>query len=435
MAEPRKPRRTRSVRTRITLVAVAVVAALLGIGAVGTVWTIDRVLTDQIAAQLDDDLDMIADTVESGESDAITDRDDDVLIALHTGGRTIVNDDDASELPSPDEISERAEARVDDEPMLILTEELGGDRGTLVIARSTEEVGDAVSAATMVLAVAVPIAVALIGVVVWAVAARALGPVERIRRQVDQVGADSLDQRVPRTGNDDEIDRLAATMNRMLDRVEDGYRTRQRFVSDASHELRSPLATMRQYAELERAHPGAAPPGELADVVLGEGARMQEIVEGLLLLAKLDEGSAQSGARGDVDLDDLALAEASRIRSSARPPSTAAASAPHGSAETRDSSLAPCETWSTTRYVTRAAPSRSARRSMVDRRCSGSTTTGTACPSRSGSASSNASPASMRRAHATPGAAGSDWRSSRRSCALTADPCGWRPLPSAGRAS
>lgn len=314
MAESRKPRRTRSVRTRITLVAVAVVAALLGIGAVGTVWTLDRVLTDQIASQLDDDFDMIADTVESGGPDAISDRDDDVLIALHTGGRTIVNDDDANQLPGPDEISERAETRVDDDPMLILSEDLGGDRGTLVVARSTEEVGDAVSAATMVLAVAVPIAVALIGVVVWAVAARALGPVDRIRRQVDHVGADTLDQRVPRTGNDDEIDRLAATMNRMLDRVEEGYRTRQRFVSDASHELRSPLATMRQYAELERAHPGAAPPGELADVVLGEGARMQEIVEGLLLLAKLDEGSAQSGARGDVDLDDLALAEASRIR-------------------------------------------------------------------------------------------------------------------------
>jgi len=302
------------VRTRITVVAVAVVAALLGIGAVGTVWTIDRVLTDQISAQLDEDLDAIADAVEADGASAVSDQDDDVLIALHTGTRTIVNDEDAADLPAPNDSGDRTEGRVDDDPVLILTEELGGDLGTLVVSRSTEEVGDAVRATTMVLAVAVPVAVALIGIVVWGVAARALGPVDRIRRQVDQVGADTLDQRVPRTGNDDEIDRLASTMNRMLDRVEDGYRTRQRFVSDASHELRSPLATMRQYAELARAHPTSASPDELADVVLDEGARMQEIVEGLLLLAKLDEGSAQSGARGDVDLDDLALAEVSRIR-------------------------------------------------------------------------------------------------------------------------
>lgn len=298
-------------RTRITVVAVAVVAILLGIGAAGTVWMLDRVLTDQIASQLDDDLDAVADAVDRSGSAAITERDDDVLIALHEDGRTVVNDEDALELPAPDELGERAEGTVDDEPVLILTDDT--DAGTLVIARSTEEVGDAVSAATMVLGVSVPIAVALIGVVVWLVAARALGPVDRIRRQVDHVGADSLDQRVPRTGNGDEIDRLAATMNRMLDRVEDGYRTRQRFVSDASHELRSPLATMRQYAELDRAHPGSAPPGELADVVLDEGARMQEIVEGLLLLAKLDEGSARAVA-ADVDLDDLAISEASRIR-------------------------------------------------------------------------------------------------------------------------
>ncbi len=307
-----KRRRTRSARTRITLVAVAAVAVLLGIGAVGTVWMIDRVLTGQIASQLDDDLDAIADAVDERGIAAIAEQDDDVLVALHTAQGVSVNDEDALELPHPRDTRGASGTRVDGEPVLIAAEET--DEGVLVVARSTEDVGDAVAAAATALAVAVPIGVALIGIVVWFVAARALGPVERIRRRVDQIGSDSLDQRVPRTGRGDEIDRLAGTMNRMLDRVEDGYRARQRFVSDASHELRSPLATMRQYAELACARPDSTPTGELAEVVLSEGLRMQDIVDGLLLLARLDEGAARGAVSADVDLDDLVLAEASRIR-------------------------------------------------------------------------------------------------------------------------
>lgn len=307
-------RRTLSVRTRITLIAVGAVAMLFGIGAFGTVWMLDRVLTDQIATQLDDDIDSIGDDVEDRGAKAVERRDDDVLIAVHTTDGVHLNDEDAAELPAPGSLIRGPfEIVVDGEPMLALAEDT--DEGVIVIARSSEHVGDAVRAASAVLAVAALLGVALIGVVVWLVAGRALGPVERIRRQVLQIGSDSLDQRVTQTGRGDEFDRLAGTMNHMLDRVEDGYRARQRFVSDASHELRSPLATMRQYAELTRTQPHAdATAEELADVVLSEGARMQDIVDGLLLLARLDEGVAHGSVAADVDLDDLALHEASRVR-------------------------------------------------------------------------------------------------------------------------
>lgn len=309
----RGERRTLSVRTRITLIAVGAVAVLFGIGAFGTVWMLDRVLTDQIASQLDDDIDAIGDEVEDRGARAVEQRDDDVLVAVHTAAGVYLNDDDAGELPTPDSLIRGAfEIVVDGEPMLVLAEDT--DESVIVIARSSEHVGDAVRAASAVLAVAALLGVALIGVVVWLVAGRALGPVERMRRQVLQIGSNSLDQRVTQTGRGDEFDRLAGTMNHMLDRVEDGYRARQRFVSDASHELRSPLATMRQYAELTRGQADTASSEELADVVLSEGARMQDIVDGLLLLARLDEGAARSSVAADVDLDDLALLEASRIR-------------------------------------------------------------------------------------------------------------------------
>jgi signal transduction histidine kinase len=159
--------------------------------------------------------------------------------------------------------------------------------------------------------VAVPLVLALVGGVVWVVTGRALAPVERLRRQVDAVDATDLGQRVD-PGANDELGALADTMNRLLDRIQQAQIAQRRFVSDASHELRSPLATIRQHAELAAAHPAASSLESLSEVALEEGARMQELVEGLLLLARLDERHRRTTA--EIDLDDLALAEAARLR-------------------------------------------------------------------------------------------------------------------------
>jgi len=78
-----------------------------------------------------------------------------------------------------------------------------------------------------------------------------------------------LHRRVPQPDADDEIGRLAATMNRMLERLESARNSQRRFVSDASHELRSPITTIRQYAEVALAHPDRMTAQELADVVAG----------------------------------------------------------------------------------------------------------------------------------------------------------------------
>ena len=136
-----------------------------------------------------------------------------------------------------------------------------------------------------------PLVLLVVGGTTWMVATRALAPVERIRREVEQITSDRLDRRVPEPGSRDEIHRLALTMNQMLGRLEDSHDRQQQFVADASHELRSPLASIRQTAEVARAHPGALPEGELADAVLEESARMQRLVEQLLLLTRADEGA------------------------------------------------------------------------------------------------------------------------------------------------
>jgi signal transduction histidine kinase len=95
--------------------------------------------------------------------------------------------------------------------------------------------------------------------------------------------------------------------------VRDAAERQRRFVADAAHELRSPVSSIRQHAEVASAHPATTDLHELATTVRAEGLRLQALVEDLLLLARLDEGRTM--ATRDVDLDDLVLTEANRLRS------------------------------------------------------------------------------------------------------------------------
>lgn len=300
----------RSIRARVTAGATLFVAVILVVAAVIAVPVLGRVLTDSVAESVDQDLDSLESQLEASPGRAqavVAGIDDDLVFRLQThDGTEVVNDEDAAELADTD--GEDATAvTVDDEAWLSATEDT--DAGTLTVARSMEHVDDMVSATTVLLVVAVPLMVVLVGLVVWVVTGRALRPVERLRRQVDRIEASDLSRRVD--PGDDELGALAATMNRMLSRLEQSQAVQRRFVSDASHELRSPLATMRQYAELAVAHPETVPTGELGEVVIAEGERMQDLVEGLLLLARLDEG--QRPPTAPVDLDDLVLREADRL--------------------------------------------------------------------------------------------------------------------------
>ncbi|WP_217178876.1 cell wall metabolism sensor histidine kinase WalK [Streptomyces sp. AC495_CC817] len=301
------PRRgIRSIRARVTAGALLVVALALGAGAVGTVAIIGQLLLSGVEASVAQDLDSIGERIDHGPFD-VGDLDGDVLVRVQ-GGRPAANDDDAEELPVvPEDAVQRVV--VDGDAYLAASDET--DAGMLTVARPIAHVDEATATASLVLAVAVPVLLVVIGAVVWVVASRALAPVERMRRQVDDIDGSGLDRRVD-PGRDDELGALAATMNRMLDRIEHAQKTQRRFVSDASHELRSPLATIRQHAELAVAHPSATSVEEVGRVVRDEGMRMQELVEGLLLLARLDEGA--QAPRAPVDIDDIALAEVRRLR-------------------------------------------------------------------------------------------------------------------------
>jgi signal transduction histidine kinase len=231
---------------------------------------------------------------------------------LQQGGSPAPDDDDFSwQLTAPDGTVTRSDEPLPDgDDHLVVTESEGGYR--VSVAASLEEVEESTEALLTPLAVGLPLLVLLVGGVTWVVASRALAPVERIRREVEAITGDRLDRRVPEPASRDEIGRLARTMNQMLGRLQDSRDRQREFVADASHELRSPVASIRQVAEVAQSHPAALPDGELAQTVLEESARLQRLVDQLLLLTRADDGGAGRSYH-DVDLDDLALAEARRV--------------------------------------------------------------------------------------------------------------------------
>ena len=209
------------------------------------------------------------------------------------------------------------EAPIPDLPVLVLGVDatLGGEPVTLVLGRSLETVSEVTSAIVAVLAVAIPALLVVVGVLTWILVGRVLSPVEAMRREVDAISTTELHRRVLDPPGRDEISRLARTMNAMLARLEEGHLRERRLVSDASHELRSPIAAIRQHAEVARSHPEVSSLAELAAIVLEEGERLQQIVDDLLLLSGLDERSLRLRSE-PVDLDDVVYEEAKRLRSS-----------------------------------------------------------------------------------------------------------------------
>jgi signal transduction histidine kinase len=158
-----------------------------------------------------------------------------------------------------------------------------------------------------------PLLLLISGGLIWLGIGLALAPVESIRRRVAAIAAEDLSQRVPMTGGDDEIARMARTLNEMLDRLESSSRFQQEFVSNASHELRSPLTTLLATVERAVSDQSNTDWAVVAETIMREGRRLDELIDGLFWLARHDEGQIEA-ERVDVDLDDLVFEESQRVR-------------------------------------------------------------------------------------------------------------------------
>jgi len=175
---------------------------------------------------------------------------------------------------------------------------------TIYAAAILDPVSEAAGALATILIIGIPVLIAFVGVTVWFIIGRTLHPVEAIRAKVASISDRDLDRRVPVPDADDEIARLAATMNEMLDRLEQSATQQRRFVADASHELRSPLAAIRSQLEVDLLHGETADWPATSESVLDETLRMQRLVDDLLLLARSDSGTLPVG-HDSVDIDDI----------------------------------------------------------------------------------------------------------------------------------
>ncbi len=175
---------------------------------------------------------------------------------------------------------------------------------TIYVAVSLEEVTEVVGAAARLGGLGLPVLAVVMAVIIWWLVGRTLAPVDAIQSEADEIGGRDLHRRVPVPDVDDEIGRLASTVNRMLDRLEESADRQRRFVGDAAHELRSPIASLRTQLETIRDATRGVDLDEASDDLLDETYRMQQLTEQLLVLAKVDAAGTQLH-HSAVDLDDV----------------------------------------------------------------------------------------------------------------------------------
>ena len=174
----------------------------------------------------------------------------------------------------------------------------------LVGAIARTEVDESIGAVRNALLLIVPALTAMLGVLIWALVGRALRPVQAISDEVQAISSTNLDRRVPVPSGNDEVSGLATVMNHMLTRLQRGDARQRQFAADASHELRSPLATVRAAAEIIEHNPNPERAGRLASDIVAEADRMDALIGDLLALSRVDEKVA-ARSHGLVDLAHL----------------------------------------------------------------------------------------------------------------------------------
>ncbi len=217
-------------------------------------------------------------------------------------------------------------SRAEGESWRVLVRDVGVAEATVAVMMPLSDPGAAATVLRRgILVLGLAVAVLAAGLAAWATR-RSLRPLGEAERTAAAVAEGDLTRRVPDYPRSTEAGSLAASLNVMIDRLHgalaQGEATQERlrrFVSDASHELRTPLAAIRGYAELHRI--GGDADGDAVGRIEANAARMSDLVDDLLLLARSDEDASQLTADAPVDLgavvaeaaDDLRAQDPTRI--------------------------------------------------------------------------------------------------------------------------
>lgn len=163
----------------------------------------------------------------------------------------------------------------------------------VVVVGSLASVNRAIATLIPMLAVGIPLLVMIGALMTWGLVGRSLRPVGKMIAQAEGITLAKLDRRIDVPDSQDEIRHLAETLNGMLDRLESSVARQRRFVSDASHELKSPVASLLTMAEVVESARAQIDMKEFAGDVAGEARRLALLVEDLLTLSRADEDHFQ----------------------------------------------------------------------------------------------------------------------------------------------
>lgn len=312
------------VRARTTAVAIVVVGVVVALGLIGLADRTRERLEDSITSAAETRaLDVAALAEADAVSGAIVTITSDQLIQVVARGEVIAASPGLGGLPPLIEvdtapgvteevkvaeavfeaIEERSPLVEDESPYVVITRgyQSGATTGVVLVASSLSPAEAAVGALRPLLIIGFPVTLVVVGLLVWALTGWALRPVEDMREEADAISATALSRRLPVPASKDEVGRLADTLNRMLDRLESSSLRQRRFVSDASHELKTPLATMRTMLEVAADDPEFEEWDQLLLGLRAEGERMEGLVGDLLALARFDEGVALTAREVDLD--------------------------------------------------------------------------------------------------------------------------------------
>jgi signal transduction histidine kinase len=323
----RRLRRPLGVRARTALAAAGVVAVASLLAGVVLLSVARSILLDNINTAAADRASQVAAALATGGD--VTGllrpsaRERTVVQILDARGRVLAASDAVTGQPPMSPLRPAVGARAaeqrrlafaHDEPFRVVAAAVVTASGveTVLVAGSLDSADDGTEAMIVALLLGGPFLTLVVGAATFVFVGRTLQPVEAMRRQAAQITARNLHTRLPVAASGDEIAALAETMNTMLDRIESASEAQRRFVADASHELRSPLATVQANVDLLDGATLPEPATRSVARIGKESARMARLVEDLLLLARVDDTGLRL-RHVDVDLDDLALAERERL--------------------------------------------------------------------------------------------------------------------------
>lgn len=315
--------RSHSVRVRLTIWYVITMVVVLTVYAAAVLTIVRRTQSDALDLQLRRDYQWAASTIYQTPSGEFTWNEPEQIVAARTpeeqdlpwvqvwrtdGSELLFANSEARSLaiPASRQLAIQANGQIatvptDSAPFRILSR-----RDSLVdetsmievdvviqVARSESEMDQTLGQLQLILALGLPLAVLIAGLGGYALARRALDPVERMTAQARTITAERLNARLPVANPDDEMGRLATVFNETLGRLEASFEQMRRFTADVSHELRTPLTSIRSVGEVGlRGHRDEHAYRAIIGSMLEEADRLATLVDRLLTLSRAETGQA-----------------------------------------------------------------------------------------------------------------------------------------------